>query len=40
MGACSDTTELDEALLTRFNVDYSQMLWSVRPAPGVPLVYA
>jgi len=40
MGAISATTELDEALLTRFNVDYSKMVWNAARRLGVPLVYA
>ena len=40
MGAISATTERDEALLTRFNVDYSKMVWNAGRRLGVPLVYA
>ncbi|MCM3875174.1 MAG: ADP-glyceromanno-heptose 6-epimerase [Thermoanaerobaculia bacterium] len=40
MGAISATTELDEALLTRFNVDYSKMVWGAARRLGVPCVYA
>ncbi|MEO8586350.1 MAG: ADP-glyceromanno-heptose 6-epimerase [Acidobacteriota bacterium] len=40
MGAISATTEMDEALLTRFNVDYSKMVWNAARRLGVPLVYA
>jgi len=40
MGAISATTELDEALLTRFNVDYSKMVWNAARRLGVPCAYA
>ena len=40
MGAISATTEMDEALLTRFNVDYSKMVWNAARRLGVPCVYA
>lgn len=40
MGACSDTMELDEAVHTRLNFDYSRMLWTWCTAKGVPFVYA
>jgi ADP-L-glycero-D-manno-heptose 6-epimerase len=40
MGAISATTELDEALLTRLNVDYSKMVWNAARRLGVPCVYA
>ncbi len=40
MGAISATTELDEALLARFNVDYSKMVWNASRRLGVPCVYA
>jgi len=40
MGAISATTELDAALLTRCNVDYSKMVWNAARRLGVPLVYA
>lgn len=40
MGAISSTTELDEALLARFNVDYSKMIWNAARRLGVPCVYA
>jgi ADP-L-glycero-D-manno-heptose 6-epimerase len=40
MGAISSTTELDEALLARFNVDYSKMVWNAARRFGVPCVYA
>jgi ADP-L-glycero-D-manno-heptose 6-epimerase len=40
MGAISSTTELSEALLARFNVDYSKMIWNAARRLGVPCVYA
>jgi len=40
MGAISSTTETDEALLTRFNVDYSKMVWNAARRLGVPCVHA
>ena len=40
MGAISATTEMDEALLARFNVDYSKMVWNAARRLGVPCVYA
>ncbi len=40
MGAISATTELDEALLKRLNVDYSKNLWNEARRLGLPLVYA
>ena len=40
MGAISTTTEMDEALLARFNVDYSKMVWNAARRLGVPCVYA
>ena len=40
LGAISDTTETDEARLTRWNVDYSQMLWNAARDLHVPFVYA
>lgn len=40
LGACTDTTELDEAYLKKVNLDYSQMLWRHCSKHGVPFVYA
>jgi ADP-L-glycero-D-manno-heptose 6-epimerase len=40
MGAISSTTELDEALLARFNVDYSKTVWNAARRLGLPCVYA
>lgn len=40
MGAISATTELDTAVLKRFNVDYSKLVWNAARRLAVPLVYA
>ena len=40
LGACTDTTEHDEDLLRRVNLEYSQRLWSWCAGTAVPLVYA
>jgi ADP-L-glycero-D-manno-heptose 6-epimerase len=40
MGAISSTTELDEAVLKRLNVDYSKNLWNEARRIGIPFVYA
>ena len=40
LGACTDTTELDEAYLRRVNLEYSQGLWDWCTGAQVPLVYA
>ena len=40
MGAISATTELDESLLKRLNVDYSKNLWNEARRLGIPYVYA
>ena len=40
MGACSDTTELDEAFLERVNVDASKALWTHAARMRIPFVYA
>jgi ADP-L-glycero-D-manno-heptose 6-epimerase len=40
LGAITDTTTMDVALLQRRNVEYSQKLWNYASAAGVPLVYA
>lgn len=40
LGACTDTTELDTALLERLNVGYSRSLWRYAAEAGVPFVYA
>lgn len=40
LGACTDTTELDEDFLRRINLEYSQRLWNAARARGIPFVYA
>lgn len=40
MGACSTTTETDEAYLRRNNVEYSQEVWRFCTEHQIPLVYA
>ena len=40
LGACTDTTEMDVAYLTRVNLEYSQRLWRWTTEHRVPLVYA
>ncbi len=40
MGACTDTTELDEAYLKRVNIEYSQKLWTFAAQEKIPFVYA
>lgn len=40
MGACSRTTELNEAYLRRVNVEYSQKVWDYCTRAGVPLIFA
>ncbi|HTS01987.1 MAG TPA: ADP-glyceromanno-heptose 6-epimerase [Thermoanaerobaculia bacterium] len=40
MGAVSATTELDEGVLKRLNVDYSKNLWNEARRLGIPFVYA
>jgi ADP-L-glycero-D-manno-heptose 6-epimerase len=40
LGACTDTTETDEALFARDNVEYSQRLWTYATQHRVPFVYA
>jgi ADP-L-glycero-D-manno-heptose 6-epimerase len=40
MGAISATTELDEGVLKRLNVDYSKNLWNEARRLGLPFVYA
>lgn len=40
LGAISDTTELDESRLARFNVDYSKHLWEAARRLEIPFVYA
>lgn len=40
LGACSDTRETDEDFLERVNLRYSQRLWELCTAAGIPYVYA
>lgn len=40
LGACTDTTELDEPFLEDVNVRSSQVLWRAARAQGIPFVYA
>ena len=40
LGACTDTTETDEALFARDNVEYSQRLWTYATDRKLPFVYA
>ena len=40
LGACTDTTELDVAYLTRVNLEYTQMPWKHAAAQRIPFVYA
>ncbi|HZS60223.1 MAG TPA: ADP-glyceromanno-heptose 6-epimerase [Gemmatimonadaceae bacterium] len=40
LGACTDTTETDEALFARDNVEYSKRLWTYATEHRLPFVYA
>jgi len=40
LGACTDTTELDEAYLDRVNTGYSKEIWKRCARESIPLVYA
>lgn len=40
LGACSDTTETDEAFLDSVNLGYSKSVWNYATAHATPLVYA
>lgn len=40
LGACTDTTEMDEAYFDRINVEYSKRLWHYATTHRVPFVYA
>ncbi|MBI3019362.1 MAG: ADP-glyceromanno-heptose 6-epimerase [Deltaproteobacteria bacterium] len=40
LGACTDTTEMDEQYLTRMNLEYSQSIWEYASQNKIPLVYA
>ncbi len=40
LGARTDTTETDEALFNRMNLDYTKSIWKLCVAHHIPLVYA
>lgn len=40
MGACSDTTQTDEAFMMACNFEYTKMVWEFCVSAGKPLVYA
>ncbi len=40
LGACTDTTVLDEVFFQRVNVEYSKDLWDYATREQIPLVYA
>ena len=40
LGACTDTTELDVAYLTKMNLDYSKSLWIYASQHQIPFFYA
>lgn len=40
LGARTDTTEFDHALLNRLNLDYTKTIWNTCVEYGLPLVYA
>jgi ADP-L-glycero-D-manno-heptose 6-epimerase len=40
LGACTDTTELNEAYLRRVNLDYSKTIWNYATDNQIPLLYA
>ncbi|MCM0606615.1 MAG: ADP-glyceromanno-heptose 6-epimerase [Xanthomonadaceae bacterium] len=40
LGACTDTTELDENYLRQINFEYSQAIWSHCARKKIPLIYA
>lgn len=40
LGACTDTTEMDESYLERVNVTYSKALWHHAVRESLPFVYA
>lgn len=40
LGACTDTTELDEAYLAKMNLEYSKSAWNYCTVNHVPFVYA
>lgn len=40
LGACTDTTELDENYLRQINTEYSQSLWNHCTSKKIPFIYA
>ena len=40
LGACTNTTEMNEELLRRMNLEYSQKLWEYAATHRIPFVYA
>lgn len=40
LGARTDTTEFDRALLSRLNTEYSKQIWTYCSANNIPLIYA
>ncbi len=40
LGACSDTQETNESLMTRLNVSYPQLLWQYAVQARIPFIYA
>ena len=40
LGACTDTTEMDEGYLNKMNLQYSQEVWKYACEHKVPLIYA
>src|SRR5262249_54733660 len=40
LGACTDTTEMDEVYLREINLEYSKRLWSYAVQERVPFIYA
>lgn len=40
LGACTDTTERDEELFDRVNLEYSKQLWEFTSRRSIPLIYA
>ncbi|OGQ34417.1 MAG: ADP-glyceromanno-heptose 6-epimerase [Deltaproteobacteria bacterium RIFCSPLOWO2_01_FULL_38_9] len=40
IGACTDTTEMDEAYLSKMNLEYTKKIWEYATKHALPLVYA
>jgi len=40
LGACTDTTQMDEVYLKRVNLEYSKSIWSMASRFNCPLIYA